>query len=640
MCGINGIIKFEKKIQTSEIEAMNKKIEHRGPDDSGFYICEKKNYSLGFGHLRLSILDLSKKGHQPMGYFERKNNIIYKDKELNMSDYIIVFNGEIYNFSEIKKKLQSKKWKFDTGTDTEILLKGYIQWGTKILDYLNGMFAFVIYDKKKDQLFGARDRFGKKPLKYFFDGNKFIFSSELKAILTQNIDREVDLDAVDDYLTLQYVPAPKTGFKNIYKLPHSHYFILDLNTKKLEIQKYWDLKYLPKTKKSEKKIKECLEKKIKDCVKRRMIADVEVGAFLSGGVDSSAIVAFASKFKKKLKTFTIKFSEKTYDESQYARQVAEQYKTDHHEFLVKPNDMLDVIETLVYQYEEPYADSSQLPTYILAKKTSKYVKVALNGDGGDENFGGYDKYEKHLIAQKYIWLPFTKLGGLFFKFLSKIFNSLFFYKVFLFLETLKQKDYIKHMNYTHYFDVFSKNKLYKKFIKEKIKKEKYIAFQNKLKYQKCIGIDRIFYLDFNTYIPDDLMVKVDIATMAHGLESRSPILDYTFVEYAASIPFKYKIKGKNRKKIFKNMLEKYLPKSILYRKKKGFGVPIDYWFRNELKNYIQKILLNPKGLVLTLFKETEIQILLRDQFRGKDNGKKLWVLMILNLWYKKFFEKN
>lgn len=639
MCGISGFVNFNSKVEKRQIEAMNEAIKHRGPDGRGVFIRNHKNFHLGFGHVRLAILDLSEKGHQPMGLClgktRDKSFLVYDDSK--EPDYLVTFNGEIYNFLELRSELEKVGYSFETECDTEVLLKGYAHWGTDVVSKLNGMFAFVIWDVHGDLLFGARDRLGKKPLKYYFDDERFIFCSELKGILTQDVPREIDLNAVDRYLTLQYVPAPLTGFKNIFKLEQASFFIFNLKTKEFSTERYWDLPFDKKKNQSKKewmkKIEQCVDKSVQ---RRMMASDVEVGSFLSGGVDSSAVVAFASRYKENLKTFTIKFAEKAFDESEYAQKVAQQYKTEHYNFTVTANDMQNAMEEIVFQYEEPYADVSQLPTYILAKKTSEKVKVVLNGDGGDENFAGYDRYRVHQIADKMKWLPFTNLTAWICKKLSENFNSALFHQAFVFFKTLHESPAVRHYNYTRYFDTFTKEDFYLDSIKKSINKDSFEAFR---KYEKKLPtVEAIQYLDFHTYLPDDLMAKVDIACSAFGLESRSPLLDYELVETAAEMPLKYKMKGKKRKKIFKEiLLGRYLDKDILYRKKKGFDVPVNAWFRSELRDFLNSTLLDPKGLVLNLMKHKKVENLLEKHYMGKDNGKKLWVLLTLNLWYRQYF---
>jgi len=627
MCGICGIYNFkkDKKVTKRDLVKMNKTLSHRGPDDSGIFI----DGHIGLGQNRLSIIDLSTSGHQPMFYDH--NNLV------------IAFNGEIYNFQEERNKLIKNGYQFKSKTDTEVILALYKTYGKGCLKYLRGMFAFAIWDRKNKTLFCARDRFGKKPFKYYLDNKNFIFASELKAILTlEKIKRGIDWEAIDDYLTLQYVPHPKTGFKNIFKLSQAHY--LEIKNGKIKIEKYWDLDYRNKLDLTEREWCEKLENKLAESVKLRMVSDVPLGAFLSGGVDSSAIVALMSKYTNKVKTFSVGFKEKKYDESDYAEIIARKYNTDHHKLIIEPRDFnANFIEKLVYQYEEPYADPSQMPTFILAEFAKKYVTVALNGDGGDENFGGYDKYEKHLIAKYLQILPLKNQFAELANFIDQnIHSSFLLYKANLFFKTLHQKTWQRHLNYTHYFDTYIKNDFYTDDFKSILKKHSSFEFFEKIVNNKnnFEYLDRIFYLDFNSYVPDDVMVKVDIATMANGLESRSPLLDHKFVELAAQIPSNLKIRkmGQERKYIFKKMLEKYLPQEILDRKKIGFGLPIDEWFRNDLKDYIKENILDNTSLSRKIMKENKLRELLNDHYKNKrDNSKKLWALMILNIWHEKFF---
>lgn len=625
MCGINGIIRFDREsISEDEIRVMNRRIVHRGPDDQGVFI----DNGVGLGHVRLSILDLSSRGHQPMPY------------ELEGRKAVITYNGEVYNFIKLRKELSQKGYPFKSNTDTEVILASYLEYGFDCIQRFNGMFAFAIYDMNRQIIFGARDRFGVKPFKYYLDQDQFIFSSEIKAILENKIEREIDFDAVDDYLTLQYVPSPRTGFKNIHKLPHAHYFILDLKTRNLKIERYFDLDYSRKLELTEKEWMDLIEGELDKSVKRRLIADVPLGAFLSGGVDSSAIVAFMSKFTNKVKTFSISFENKDFDESAYARRVADIYQTDHTEFKVQSKDLLNYIEELVYQYEEPYADSSQLPTFILSKLTRKYVTVALSGDAGDENFGGYEKYRRHVLVKKYKLLlypllllrPIVRLGG-------KIIKKEAIDKLYIFLRTFNCNVAKRHFNYTSYFDEFTKEEFYKEDFKAWLDRPG--NFFERIIKDKCFDeMDQVFYLDFNTYIPDDINVKVDMASMANALEVRSPMLDYEFVQTMAAIPYEMKTDIRQGKKIFKKMLLKYLPQDILYRKKQGFAIPIKYWFREELREYVKKIILDERGLVLDILKKERVKKLIEDHMDGKDNAKKLWTLLVLNLWYQKYFQDS
>jgi asparagine synthase (glutamine-hydrolysing) len=342
-----------------------------------------------------------------------------------------------------------------------------------------------------------------------------------------------------------------------------------------------------------------------------------------------------SQFTDKVKTFSIGFDEKDFDETDYARAVAKKYGTEHHELIVRSNDMIKYIEQLVYQYEEPYADSSQLPMFILSEFTREHVTVVLNGDGGDENFGGYDKYAIHLFAKYMKKVPFKDLFSHSLKVLGNEKGHLFF-------KILDQENWEQHLNYTNYFDTYSKQEFYTEEFKAKINNHSTHNFFGRIMddMNDSEYMDKIFYLDFNSYIPDDLMVKVDIATMANSLESRSPLLDHKFVELAAKIPSDLKVGVNRRKYIFKKMLESYLDEDILYRKKQGFAIPLKHWFRNELKDYIKAVLLDVDGLVLQIMRGELVEKLLVEHYDGKDNGKKLWTLMVLNLWYDKFFEHD
>lgn len=637
MCGIVGAVSYNGKIDRNKIRSMTDAIGHRGPDDQGVWSTEANGAFLGFGHRRLAILDLSARGHQPMGFsLQNKNRLLYDD-ELSGADFAVVFNGEIYGYQKVRKELESLGWGFDSTSDTEVLLKAYAEWGESALQKLDGMFAFVIYDARRGRLFGARDRMGKKPLKYYLGDDAFIFASELKAIIDADTKLEIDPTAVSDYLTLQYVPAPATGFKNIYKLPHAHYFTFDLRSKNLSIHKYWDLDYSRKTELSFEDASKHLAELISSAVESRLLAsDVEVGAFLSGGVDSSAVVAFAAKHKAKLKTFTIAFDQPEYDESAYARSVSERYQTDHHEFKLTEGDLLGVVDKLAYQYEEPYADSSALPTFVLAKFTSEYVKVALNGDGGDENFGGYDKYHRHLIGKYLQPLPAKSILARGSDLIGDLTSNGEFHNLGIYLRSLGNPIHQRHVDFTSYFNTALKNELMTEEFGSLVSRDTKLAFESLMASKRFAEIDQVLYFDFNTYVPDDLMVKVDIATMATGLESRSPLLDYRIVEFAASLPFAMKADFGGRKKILKHLLKNMLGDEILYRKKKGFSVPLDAWFRGKLDAYINEQLLDPSGLSARIFGYNNLQALIKRHHQGINNGRKLWALLMLNLWAKQW----
>jgi len=629
MCGITGKIYFdENTVSEQDILSMNEKIMHRGPDDGGAYISSDRK--VGLGHRRLSIIDLSPLAHQPMDYLDR---------------YQIVFNGEIYNFKEKKSKLEKEGYKFKSHSDTEVILALYDKFGKNCLEHLRGMFSFAIYDEKEKTLFCARDRVGKKPFKYYLDEKVFMFASELKAILTQkDYKKEPDYVAIHHYLTLQYVPAPLTGFKDIKKLEPAHYLFIDLKTKKVKKERYWKLDYSKKLNLTKDEWKKRIMQKLEESVKLRMISDVPLGAFLSGGIDSSAIVALMSKLSDKpVKTFSIGFNEEKYNELKYAKIVAEKFKTDHKEFIVEPH-AIELLPMLVRQYEEPYADSSALPTYYVSKMTRDHVTVALNGDGGDENFGGYSRYsafqfslwyEKILFLHKLIILPITKI-------LAKNIKNTFFERVYRFSETLTEDYRRRYMTYTAYFTNKQKAALYTKAFKNKVwKEDTYNLIAKKFDETGASNkMDQTLYTDFSTYLPDDLMVKVDIDSMAVSLEGRSPFLDHEFLELTAKIPFNLKLKGLNNKKyILKEALKGLIPNEVMFRSKMGFGIPIDKWFRKELREYAYELLLSEKAVNRKIFKIEEIKKILDEHVNTKiSHAYRIWALITLELWFREYFD--
>ena len=629
MCGITGKISFSSKnISDQEIETMNDAIRHRGPDDGGVYISP--DGKVGLGHRRLSIIDLSPLGHQPMRYMDR---------------YEIVFNGEIYNFQEKREMLEKDGYTFTSHSDTEVILALYDKYGEKCLDHLRGMFAFAIYDEQENTLFAARDRVGKKPFKYYSDNNVFMFASELKAILTQpEYEREPDYTAIHHYLTLQYVPAPLTGFQGIAKLEPGHSLHIDLKTRKIEKKQYWKLDYSKKLELSEEEWKKRIIDKLEESTKLRMISDVPIGAFLSGGIDSSAIVAMMAKNSKNpIKTFSIGFEDEKFNELKYAKIIADTFKTEHTEFIVKP-DAIHLLPMLVRQYEEPYADSSALPTYYVSKLTRDHVTVALNGDGGDENFAGYGRYSVHKFAlfydtflplHKVLILPLTKLA-------SDIFQTTFFDRAHRFAKSLSKPYNERYVDYICYFTNEMKSAIYTDEMNEKFKhSDSYEVVASQFKQSGSENkAEQAVYADFTTYLPDDLMTKVDIDTMAVSLEGRSPFLDHEFLELTAQIPFHLKLKGRNNKKyILKEALRGIIPDEVMFRPKMGFGIPIHSWFRNELKEYAYDLLLSEKAAGRSLFKKESIKNLLDTHCNTKvDFGYHIWALVTLELWFREYFD--
>jgi len=616
MCGITGKVYLDsREIRQSELLAMTSRIAYRGPDDEGVYIS--KDHKVGLGNRRLAIIDLSKSGHMPMQFKSR---------------YWITYNGEIYNFQAERKKLAKKGYKFNSNSDTEVILALYDKYRKKCLDHLRGMFAFAIYDDLEKTIFLARDRIGKKPLKYFFKENVFIFASELKAILTQKeVKAEPDFFAINDYLTYGYVPSPKTGFKDINKLEPGHYLTLNLKNKSFKKTRYWQPDFSDKPNLSENEWKKKILDTLTESVKLRMISDVPIGAFLSGGVDSSAVVATMAKLSSKpVKTFTIGFNEKHYDEREFARNVAKRYKTDHTELMAEANSV-ETLPELVQQYEEPFADSSSVVTYMVSRLARKHVTVILNGDGGDENFAGYDRYAK---IKRDVFLEKTVGQASFLHPLVKPIKRAHKYLIKM------QKDLSERfISYNFYYSNEEKEMLYLDKLAKYKKINSYDFYKRKFEESGAVDIrDAGLYADLISYLPEDLLVKVDIASMAVSLEARSPLLDHNMVELAAKIPFDLKVKGVNSYKyIFKKALGDIVPKENLYRPKKGFSIPLSRWFENDLNTYTSSKLLRKKAKVLEYFSRDYISNMLTRHSETTDFGPRLWALLTLELWMESYF---
>ncbi len=607
---------------------MARAIKHRGPDSEGAYVSPNRKVAFGFS--RLAIIDLSPSGNQPMNYLGR---------------YWIVCNGEIYNYQKLKQKLILAGYKFRSQSDIEVIMALYHKFGVNCVKYLRGMFAFAIFDEMKNTLFCARDRVGKKPFKYYLDNKVFMFASELKAILTQKeYRRQPDYLAIHHYLTLQYAPSPLTGFVGIKKLEPGHFMFLDVSTGKMIKKRYWKLDYSKKLNLSEEEWKQKIMEKLEESVRLRMISDVPLGAFLSGGIDSSAVVGLMSRNSSTpIKTFTIAFGEPRYDESKYAKVVANVFRTDHTVFTVKP-ETIEILPMLVRQYEEPYADSSGLATYCLSKLTRDWVTVALNGDGGDENFGGYGRYavgkfafsyEKLGVLHRLMIAPLVRL-------LAMGVKNTFTNRALRFSNSVLEDYRRRYVDYIYYFDNQMKADGYTdNFAKKYQSIDTYELVMDKFNEAKVGDVmDQMFYSDFVSYLPDDLLVKVDMATMMVSLEGRSPFLDHEFLELTAKVCHNLKIKGFNDKKyLLKKALSGFVPDEVMYRPKKGFGVPLEYWFREDLKKYISHILLSKKFNERGILKKEFVSDLLRRHFETNVNySPQIWSLLTLELWFREYFD--
>jgi len=620
MCGIAGKVFLNGgEVREKDILLMTRKIAHRGPDDEGIYIS--KDRKIGLGNRRLAIIDLSTKGHMPMNYMGR---------------YWITYNGEIYNFRQERKKLIKLGYKFVSNTDTEVILALYDKYKEKCLGHLRGMFAFAIYDTKAKKIFFARDRLGKKPLKYYFDGRLFCFASELKAILTQpEITATPDYLAINNYLTYGYLHAPLTGFGNIYKLEPGHYLLLDLKTGELNKASYWRPDFSEKLDLSETEWKERILSTLEESVRLRMIADVPVGAFLSGGVDSSAVVAMMSRMSKNpVKTFTIGFKEKSHDETAHAQRIVNLFKTDHTTLEVTP-ESAEILPEVVRQYEEPYADNSAIITYLVSKLASKHVTVALNGDGGDELFAGYDRYfrvKRDVMLGP--WRALALLGQL-------VSQSLGYPRGERFFKKLKLPISDRYLSYIHFFSEADKAKLYSDSFKALVKfSDSSSVIKERLAEAGDVDFpDRVLYADITGFLPEDLLTKVDLASMAFGLEGRSPFIDHKMVELTCQIPFSLKVKGFSiAKYILKKSLEGLVPEQNLYRKKFGFTIPLGKWLAGDLKKYAKAFLLAPDARTKNLFDENYVKTLINTHSESQDFGTKLWALLTLELWFREYFD--
>lgn len=625
MCGISGKVQLNsEKVNYFDIKSMNDVLVHRGPDDGGIFISTDEK--VGLGNRRLSIIDLSQNGHQPM---------IYKNK------YFITYNGEVYNFKNEKKELIKSGYKFQSRNDTEVILALYDKYKYDCLKHLRGMFAFAIYDKQKQTIFLARDRIGKKPLKYYFNDGVFIFASELKAILTQKeVKKTIDYKAIYDYLTLGYVAPPQTGFTNINKLEPGSFLILDIKNKKLTKESYWVPDYSVKLNLSEDEWQRSILAKLREAVRLRMISDVPIGAFLSGGVDSSTIVALMSQISPNpIKTFTIGFKDEQLDESKYAENIAKRYKTEHRLLFAEPED-IEILPELARSYEEPFADASNVVTHLISKLAKKHVTVILNGDGGDENFVGYERYER--VQRDYLidhYLTFAKPA------LSNSSTSIA--KIFRNTKTIKRfNNFFKktqlpfsdrYGSYIQYFSESDKKGLYKK---QPTEFEPTFQLIGKV-FKDCGNIDlrdKALYWDLTRYLPEDLLAKVDIASMNVSLEARSPFLDQELIELACKIPFSLKYRNGQYKYILKKTIKELVPDENVYRRKAGFTIPLDRWFEGSLNDYTQSILLKKNSFVTSLFNANCIKEMLKKHSINTDFGPRLWSLLSLELWHTAYFK--
>jgi asparagine synthase (glutamine-hydrolysing) len=620
MCGICGFSWNDEKL----IKSMVKKIHHRGPDASGTKTFP--NFSLG--NARLSIIDLSVKGNQPMS--SRKEKLW------------IVYNGEVYNFPQIKKELLRLGHRFKSHTDTEVVLKSYQEYGPRCLEKFNGMFAFAIWDEEKKELFMARDRIGIKPLYYYLKDGKLIFGSEIKSILEADcVRKEVNLQSMYYYLGYEFVPAPDTMFKNIYKLRQGHYALFKNGL--LKIQKYWDLKFKPRFS-NEEEAADRVFAALQKSVQKRLISDVPLAVFLSGGLDSSTVVGFVSRlYKKKVQTFTIGYKDKTFSELPYARIVSDFFGTDHNILMIDPVSPEDIEESL-YHLDEPMTDLSTIPFYLISRKAREKVKVCLSGEGGDEMFLGYDRSKAAKINRYYNIFPsfFRKkvIAPLVLKLPDQPQKKGAVNMLKRFIEGTLYPEEVGAMRWQYFLNPEIEKHIFKKDSRDKISFTPFAPID--YFYQNCgsrLPADKDIYIDIKLTMADSVLMKIDKMSMATSLEVRVPFLDHEVVELCASIPADLKLKRLTTKYILRKALKKhsFLPDSIIYRGKQGYSLPVKNWLREELKDYMVS-LFKTSPIIKENFNSPYLSRLIKEHLEFKHNHNHiLWALMSLALWYKKFF---
>jgi asparagine synthase (glutamine-hydrolysing) len=600
---------------------------HRGPDDVGIYL----DGSFGMGMRRLSIIDLST-GRQPI---RNEDGSVWT-----------VFNGEIYNFSELRASLQKKGHRFYTQTDTEVIVHLYEEYGEGFVKHLTGMFAVAVWDKSKKKLILARDRLGIKPLHYFLDSKRLVFGSEIKAILQAGIAREIDGQALHDYLSLNYIPGPRTIFKDIRKLPPGH--LMTCSRGAVTVTSYWDLAYPTSSTndgaRPEESYCEELYELLKSAVKQHLISDVPLGVFLSGGIDSSALVALMSEVSSQpIQTFSIGFEERSYNELSYARAVAREFQTDHHEMLVRPN-AVDLLPDMVRYFDEPFADSSAIPVYCVSKFAREHVKVALSGEGGDEVFAGYETYAAYKIAEIYKLLPKVLAATVIPAIIRRLPVShrrvSLDYRAKRFVSGALLPPPEGHYWWKVVFNEEAKAAVYANGMDGF--EEPVGLFRQA--YNHCPADDpltKLQHIDLKIYLPDDILVKADRMSMANSLEARVPFLDHRVVEFAASLPSGLKIRGLTKKYILRRTMSRHLPAKILKGRKRGFNVPIAIWLRRELRDLVHETLSPSRIKNAGFFNPQAVSAMVREHEQmHADHSRALWSLLVFTLWHEEYIRRG
>ena len=624
MCGIAGIINTEPSsvVEAATIHCMCQTIVHRGPDDEGIYA----KGGVGLGMRRLSIIDLAG-GHQPV---HNEDHSVWT-----------VFNGEIYNFPELRPELEARGHHFYTNTDTEVIVHLYEDFGADCVQKLRGMFALALYDERRRRLLLARDRLGKKPLHYAIHNGRLLFASEIKAILAVAPElAEVNLQGLLGYFSFGYIPDPGTAFARIHKLPPGH--LLELADGKSTVRQYWDLPaYGIHEPASEEECLEELERRLAEAVRIRLIADVPLGALLSGGTDSSTVVALMARASSKpVKTFSIGFRKEDFNEARYARLVAKRFCTDHHELIVDP-DFAQTLETLTRSLEEPFADSSMLPTYYVSRLARQHVTVALSGDGGDELFGGYERYRINLRRRKFDAIP-AWAGRCYRRFLHPVVPHSMYGRRLVYNCSLPWPD--RYIDAISLLPIFTRERSL--FARDFLESAANCEDPNDLYRNYATQapardpLSQLMYLDTKTYLSGDILTKVDRMSMATSLEVRVPILDHVFAEWVTGLPANWKLHDGQPKYILRKLAERVgVPPEVLHRPKQGFSLPLVHWMRDELKGELPRLLLEPRSLQRGYFEPRAMRRLLDEHFRQRrDHSYPIWLLVVLELWHRNYLE--
>ena len=632
MCGISGFIDFKKTTTQNILEKMNRTMQHRGPDGEGYGMYQNDIATVGLGHRRLSIIDLSEGGSQPQTF----------------GSLHITFNGEIYNYAEIKAELEIKGHSFHSHSDTEVILHAYAEWGSKSLQKFIGMFALVIYDEANKQLFACRDRAGVKPFFYYWKNGLFLFASELKAIVQHPaFTKEINLAAAAAYMQYGYVPTPHCIFKDTHKLKPGHFLDFNITNRELNVKQYWnvyDAYNKPPLKIDLPEAIEETEKLLTNAFQYRMVSDVPVGVFLSGGYDSSCVTALLQKNNtEKIKTFTIGVPDAGLNEAPYAKEIAAHLGTDHTEYYCTQKEALEIVPQLPFFYDEPFADSSAIPTSLVSKIAREKVTVALSADAGDEIFAGYNRYDYIMKYGKQL----QAIPGFMRKSAAALLNIIpagsipILNKKYLFHSRYEKVKLLLKSPTEHNILLSLTKQMGEDDIAALFKSPIDIlstAFDSKeLKPEFHSTLSYIMAIDYQTYLLDDILQKVDRAGMSVSLEGREPFLDHRIIEWAAQLPMEYKYNKGNKKYILKQIVHKYLPKEMMDRPKMGFGIPIANWLQNDLKPFVDQYFDESFIIKQNIFNNIEIQRIKESFYDGKiERAEKIWYLLMFQMWYDKW----